>query len=157
MKLLDGQATLSMHGANLEFQSKSFQRDFRALLEGTSASVSLTGAYERSAVPRLMANIDWVVVPSIWWENSPLVIQEAFFHGRPVICTCVGAEFFPPSGEIQCLFRAARSYQHGHPFVPRGRHNRPRSASRSRNQPRTIAPQLLRNITHASHIRVVTH
>jgi glycosyltransferase involved in cell wall biosynthesis len=37
-----------------------------------------------------MARIDWVVVPSIWWENSPLVIQEAFLHGRPVICSDIG-------------------------------------------------------------------
>src|ERR1044071_6965300 len=37
-----------------------------------------------------MANFDWVVVPSIWWENSPLVIQEAFQHGRPVICSDIG-------------------------------------------------------------------
>jgi glycosyltransferase involved in cell wall biosynthesis len=29
-------------------------------------------------------------VPSVWWENSPLVIQEAFFHRRPVICSDVG-------------------------------------------------------------------
>jgi len=31
-----------------------------------------------------------VVVPSIWWENSPLVIQEAFGAGRPVICSDIG-------------------------------------------------------------------
>jgi len=37
-----------------------------------------------------MAAVDWVVVPSIWWENSPLVIQEAFAHGRPVICSDIG-------------------------------------------------------------------
>jgi glycosyltransferase involved in cell wall biosynthesis len=37
-----------------------------------------------------MAEIDWVVVPSRWWENSPLVIQEAFLHGRPVICSDIG-------------------------------------------------------------------
>ena len=37
-----------------------------------------------------MASVDWVVVPSIWWENSPLVIQEAFLHGRPVICSDIG-------------------------------------------------------------------
>ena len=37
-----------------------------------------------------MARPDWVVVPSIWWENSPLVIQEAFLHGRPVICSDIG-------------------------------------------------------------------
>ena len=37
-----------------------------------------------------MGACDWVVVPSIWWENSPLVIQEAFARGRPVICSDVG-------------------------------------------------------------------
>ncbi len=37
-----------------------------------------------------MSEIDWVVVPSRWWENSPLVIQEAFMHGRPVICSGIG-------------------------------------------------------------------
>jgi glycosyltransferase involved in cell wall biosynthesis len=34
--------------------------------------------------------MDWVIVPSVWWENAPLVIQEAFAHGRPVICSDVG-------------------------------------------------------------------
>jgi glycosyltransferase involved in cell wall biosynthesis len=37
-----------------------------------------------------MRQVDWVVVPSIWWENSPLVIQEAFLHGRPVIASDIG-------------------------------------------------------------------
>jgi glycosyltransferase involved in cell wall biosynthesis len=30
------------------------------------------------------------VMPSIWWENAPLVIQEAFLHRRPVICGGIG-------------------------------------------------------------------
>jgi glycosyltransferase involved in cell wall biosynthesis len=37
-----------------------------------------------------MSKIDWVVVPSTWWENSPLVIQEAFGHGKPIICSDIG-------------------------------------------------------------------
>ena len=37
-----------------------------------------------------MHDIDWVVLPSRWWENSPLVVQEAFMHGRPVICSGIG-------------------------------------------------------------------
>jgi glycosyltransferase involved in cell wall biosynthesis len=37
-----------------------------------------------------MSNVDWVLVPSIWWENSPLVIQEAFHFRRPVICSDIG-------------------------------------------------------------------
>jgi glycosyltransferase involved in cell wall biosynthesis len=52
--------------------------------------VTLVGRYEHAELPQLMAAIDWVVVPSIWWENSPLVIQEAFQHGRPVICSDIG-------------------------------------------------------------------
>ena len=39
---------------------------------------------------KLMARIDWVVVPSIWWETGPLVVMEAFQHGRPVICSDIG-------------------------------------------------------------------
>ena len=38
-----------------------------------------------------MAEVDWVVAPSLWWENSPLVVQEAFQNGRPIICSGIGA------------------------------------------------------------------
>jgi glycosyltransferase involved in cell wall biosynthesis len=37
-----------------------------------------------------MRQIDWVVMPSIWWENSPMVIQESFLHGRPLIASDIG-------------------------------------------------------------------
>jgi glycosyltransferase involved in cell wall biosynthesis len=50
----------------------------------------LYGAYRNADMPRLMQLADWVVVPSTWWENSPVVIQEAFFHGRPVIASNIG-------------------------------------------------------------------
>jgi glycosyltransferase involved in cell wall biosynthesis len=81
---------LWIRGANLEVQSQEFQDRFRPLLEETSETVTVGGSYNRAQIARLMAQIDWVVVPSIWWENSPLVIQEAFQHGRPVICSDIG-------------------------------------------------------------------
>jgi glycosyltransferase involved in cell wall biosynthesis len=31
-----------------------------------------------------------IIMPSVWWENSPLVIQEALRNGRPVICSDIG-------------------------------------------------------------------
>lgn len=37
-----------------------------------------------------MARADWVVVPSLWWENAPLVIEEARAAGRPVIASGIG-------------------------------------------------------------------
>jgi glycosyltransferase involved in cell wall biosynthesis len=82
---------VSIHGTNIEFFSETFRDNVRRLLAETSAHVTMAGRYEPSQLPQLMADVDWVVVPSIWWENSPLVIQEAFAHGRPVICSDIGA------------------------------------------------------------------
>jgi glycosyltransferase involved in cell wall biosynthesis len=83
-------AHLWLHGANLELQRQEFRDDFAAKLEALRGRVTFRGPYDHGELPKLMADLHWVVVPSIWWENSPLVIQEAFFHGRPVICSDVG-------------------------------------------------------------------
>lgn len=82
--------TLRLHGANIEHQPDEFQALFRSLLDAAGDDVTMIGRYRPEELPALMAAIDWVVVPSIWWENSPLVIQEAFAHGRPVICSDIG-------------------------------------------------------------------
>ncbi len=79
-----------LHGANLEFRSPEFRREFEEQLDATRERVTMVGRYEPSELPDLMRAIDWVVIPSIWFENSPLVIQEAFMHGRPVICSDIG-------------------------------------------------------------------
>ncbi len=34
----------------------------------------------------LMSSVDAILVPSIWWENSPLVIQEAFRGEAGLYC-----------------------------------------------------------------------
>jgi glycosyltransferase involved in cell wall biosynthesis len=38
----------------------------------------------------LFSMADVCVVPSIWYENSPLVIYESFFHGLPVVGSRIG-------------------------------------------------------------------
>jgi len=48
------------------------------------------GPYENEDVDALMQTVDVVVVPSIWWENSPVVIREALRNRRPVICSDIG-------------------------------------------------------------------
>jgi glycosyltransferase involved in cell wall biosynthesis len=92
MSMLDDKspAHLWLHGANLELQSQQFQDRFAAMLEPLRGRVTFRGPYNHSELPKLMADLHWVVVPSIWWENSPLVIQEAAFHRRPIICSDVG-------------------------------------------------------------------
>ena len=81
---------LVLHGANLEHAPQEFQDRFHGLLDDNAASVRLHGRYTAAELPSLMAEVDWVVVPSIWYENAPLVIQEAFQHGKPVICSDIG-------------------------------------------------------------------
>lgn len=81
---------LRLHGANLDQQTDEFQDNFAALLERAEANVTLVGSYHPSDLPLLMRDVDWVVVSSRWWENSPLVIQEAFMQRRPVICSGIG-------------------------------------------------------------------
>ena len=85
-----GAATLSVFGGNLEYQPEAFQRRFHALVEAAGRRVRFHGSYRQDELPGLMSEVDWVVVPSIWWENSPVVIQEAFLHRRPVIASGIG-------------------------------------------------------------------
>ena len=80
---------LYLHGANLDVQREDFQREFKELLD-KATNVTLVGRYQPYEMRDIVSGIDWVLVPSIWWENSPLVIQEAFMYGRPVICSDIG-------------------------------------------------------------------
>jgi glycosyltransferase involved in cell wall biosynthesis len=83
-------AHLWLHGANLDLQTREFQEEFAQMHDALRGRVTFRGPYAHAELPKLMADLHWVVVPSIWWENSPLVIQEAFFHRRPIICSDVG-------------------------------------------------------------------
>ena len=83
---------LEINGANLELQTAAFQSEISELRRPLEEQGVLqwVGPYESTQLASRMSNIDWVVVPSIWWENSPMVIQEAFALGRPVIVSDIG-------------------------------------------------------------------
>lgn len=80
----------AVYGANLELQPDEFRAEFAELLEATKETVDFEGEFNHDDLPTIMADADWVVVPSVWWENSPLVIQEAAQHRRPVIASDIG-------------------------------------------------------------------
>lgn len=52
--------------------------------------VTYSGPYDNADVGSMMSSCDYILTPSTWWENSPVVIQEAYAAGRPVICTGIG-------------------------------------------------------------------
>jgi glycosyltransferase involved in cell wall biosynthesis len=54
------------------------------------SNVKFYGSYDRSELPEIFSKNDLLVVPSIWWENSPMVIQESFMANVPVLCSNIG-------------------------------------------------------------------
>jgi glycosyltransferase involved in cell wall biosynthesis len=59
-------------------------------LMGDNVAITLRGRFDRSQLATVLADVDVLVVPSIWYENAPLVIQEAFAVKTPVIATNLG-------------------------------------------------------------------
>jgi glycosyltransferase involved in cell wall biosynthesis len=88
--------TMDVRGATIEIfgdysnQPPTFQTAVIEALAEAGQSIVYHGAYDNRDVHRLMRQIDAIVVPSVWWENSPVVIQEAFTNGKPVICSDIG-------------------------------------------------------------------
>jgi glycosyltransferase involved in cell wall biosynthesis len=78
-----------LHGS-VQYADEGFEVQLKRALKGLEDTVRFYGPYRPEDVERIIRRNGWVVVPSIWWENSPLVIQEAFAAGRPVICSNIG-------------------------------------------------------------------
>jgi glycosyltransferase involved in cell wall biosynthesis len=52
--------------------------------------LKLAGVYHRQEVSQVLRELDVIVVPSLWYENSPNAILEAFAHRTPVIASNLG-------------------------------------------------------------------
>lgn len=83
---------LEVHGANLEAQTGEFRNTIKALADPLidKGVVQWVGPYQPHELRDRMAGVDWVVMPSVWWENSPMVIQEGFVCGRPLMVSNIG-------------------------------------------------------------------
>ncbi len=81
--------TFAVHGDDGN-QPATFRSRFRTQVEDFGSNIAFHGAYDNAEVDRLMRTVDVVLVASVWWENSPVVIQEALRNDRPVICSDIG-------------------------------------------------------------------
>jgi GT2 family glycosyltransferase/glycosyltransferase involved in cell wall biosynthesis len=60
----------------------------RPLLKGHG--VTWLGRVAHEEIPSVLAALDVLVVPSVWIENAPFVIKEAFAAGVPVVASNLG-------------------------------------------------------------------
>ncbi|OGW37107.1 MAG: hypothetical protein A2Y97_02390 [Nitrospirae bacterium RBG_13_39_12] len=55
------------------------------------ADISFMGPYSvKEELEKILTDVHFVVFPSLWEENHPLVIKEALLYGVPVICSSLG-------------------------------------------------------------------
>jgi glycosyltransferase involved in cell wall biosynthesis len=81
--------SVSIHGS-FPITENDFSREIRASIVKLEPQVRFFGSYPNDELSERMEPVDYVIVPSIWWENAPLVISEAFHNSRPVICSNIG-------------------------------------------------------------------
>ena len=59
-------------------------------LAGADDRIEFCGTFPNNKVGEVMAGLDVLAVPSIWYENTPLVVYSAQAAGTPVVASDVG-------------------------------------------------------------------
>ncbi len=81
---------LVVHGEVASFHGDT---SYEARLRAAAGSVplALRGGYRHEDLPGILAELDVLVVPSIWWESFCLTIREGALAGLPVLASDHGA------------------------------------------------------------------
>ena len=90
-----GDIVLEINGSNIRYATPAFREEFTTFLATAEAvmpnlRVRFNGGYAMGDLPARMDRVDWVLVPSTWWEIFGLVLSEAFMFGRPPIASDIG-------------------------------------------------------------------
>jgi glycosyltransferase involved in cell wall biosynthesis len=81
---------IDIFGSDKHLNDEKLKEKLAYVQKQNNYPITYHGAYENHQIPEILEDADWVVIPSIWWENSPMVIQETFNSGRPIIASNIG-------------------------------------------------------------------
>lgn len=83
---------LDIHGPLLPFHNDhTYGERLEEMAHDWKAQITFHGAYAPDQAPGILAGLDALVVPSIWYETYCMVIREGFLAGVPVIASNFGA------------------------------------------------------------------
>lgn len=72
------------------YMRNMFEKMAREIISVNAASIEFMGHLNLDRLREEISNSMMVIVPSIWYENSPMAVLEAFSEGRPVIGSRIG-------------------------------------------------------------------
>lgn len=82
-------AELRIYGGEADYAPYPNRAQFLTQLR-QSPHICRMRRYDNHELGRILSEVDVVVVPSIWYENAPLVIREAFLARKPVVTAAFG-------------------------------------------------------------------
>jgi len=94
-RIPDCGVTIEINGGNKHYASKTYLEKIMRQVEDLKKiqagriEVRERGPYSRDELAERMRVVDWVLVPSTWWEIFGLVVSEAWMFGRPVIASAI--------------------------------------------------------------------
>lgn len=117
---------LTLHGPG--DPASPYPRQLQALAAG-DGRIQMPGGFPNGQIGRILAEIDVLVVPSVWYENTPTVIYEAQAAGCAVVATDLAGMsemirpeqdglLFPP-GDSETLAEHLRRLGRDRPLVKR--------------------------------------
>lgn len=84
LKFSEPDASLKIYGSPFDFPDYF---EMLRLLARDDSRIQFCGTFPNSEIGEVFEGLDVLVVPSIWYENNPLVVYSANFSGCPVIAS----------------------------------------------------------------------
>ncbi|MFA6304865.1 MAG: glycosyltransferase family 4 protein [Patescibacteria group bacterium] len=84
LKLDNSRLNLTVAGTGTQFEL------IKSLANKSNGKINVIGQVAREQLDDLFKLADLLVLPSLWWENSPMVILEAYSQKTPVLVSDVG-------------------------------------------------------------------
>jgi glycosyltransferase involved in cell wall biosynthesis len=82
-------AVLNVHG-HFAPDADPYHAELARLAAENGTAIVFHGRFDNHQLAQIYQGIDVLVVPSIWFENSPLTIHESFVFETPVVTSNIG-------------------------------------------------------------------
>lgn len=88
-RIKDSQAELRIYGKLFSYKGfEYYPRYIKRLVK--NKNIQFMGGFDHKDISDVFSEIDVLVVPSVWNENCPLIILEAFSNTTPLIASRIG-------------------------------------------------------------------